>query len=73
MRRNYTTRKSNMVEYYDTVYDHIPDRPEVSRFINHPRKLVTINLSADPYRSWPVEIFNPETNPYIEKEMLYEG
>lgn len=64
MRRNFTIRKSNMVEYYDTVYDHIPDRPEVSRFINHPRKLVTINLSADPYYAQPLEIHHEPTFPF---------
>ena len=58
MRHNYTVRKSNMVEYYDNVYDFLPDHPNVSRIIDHARKLVTINRCADPYRAEPVEIYD---------------
>lgn len=65
MRHNYTVRRSNLAEYYDVVYDYLPDMPNVSKVINHPRKLVTINRSADPYYSRPVEVFNPDTNPYM--------
>ena len=61
MRHNYTVRKSSMTEYYDVIYDYIPDRPEVSEFINHPRKLRTINRSADPYYAQPLEIFHEPT------------
>lgn len=65
MRRNYTVRKSNLAEYYDTVYDFLPDYPHISRITDHPRKLVTINRCADPYRAEPVEVFNPDCNPYL--------
>ena len=65
MRRNFTIRKSSMVEYYDTVYDHIPDRPELRKIIDHTRKLVTINRCADPYYAQPVEVFNSDANPLL--------
>lgn len=64
MRRNYTVRRSNLAEYYDTVYDFLPDS-RISRVIDHPRKLVTINRCADLYRAEPVEINNPDCNPYL--------
>lgn len=57
MRRNYTVRPSTMPENYDVVYEFYPDRPEVSKIIDHRRKLVTINRSADPYFSVPVEVW----------------
>lgn len=53
-----------MTEYYDVIYDFIPDRPEVSEIINHPRKLRTINRSADPYYAKPLEIFHEPTFPF---------
>ena len=59
MRRNFTVRKSNIPAYYDRVYDFMPEQPLVSRIIDHRRKLVTINRSADPCRAEAVEI--PET------------
>lgn len=65
MRRNFTIRKSSLPEYYDTVYDYLPDMPHVSKIINHPRKLITINRSADPYYAHPMEVFNPDVNPYL--------
>ena len=57
MRRNYTVRPSTMPEKDDVVYEFYPDRPEVSKIIDHRRKLVTINRSADPYFSAPVEVW----------------
>ena len=57
MRRNHKTRPSSLVENYDVIYDFLPDQPHVSRIIDHPRKLVTINRCADPYRSEPIEIY----------------
>ena len=56
MRHNYSIRKSNIVDYFDTEYDFLPDQPYTSKIIDHPRKLVTVNLCADPYHSEPVEI-----------------
>ena len=60
MRHNYTVRKSALPEFYDTIYDFIPERPDVNRIINHPRKLVIINRSADPLNARSVEIYNPD-------------
>ena len=65
MRRNYTVRKSNLAEYYDVEYDFLPDHPLISRIIDHPRKLITINRCADPYYAQPVDVFNPDVNPYL--------
>ena len=56
-RRNYRDPEEN----YDIVYDSMPDRPEVSRIINHPRKLVTVNLAANPYLAEAVEVFRERT------------
>ena len=56
-RRNYLDPEEN----YDVVYDVMPDRPEVSRIINHPRKLITVNLSANPYMAEAVEVFRERT------------
>lgn len=64
MRRNFTIRKSTLPEYYDTVYDYLPDMPHVSKVTNHPRKLITINRSADPYYSHPMEVFHEPTFPF---------
>ena len=48
-------------ECYDIIYDALPDRPEVSRIVDHPRKLITINLMADAWASAPEEIFRDRT------------
>ena len=56
-RRNYRDPEEN----YDIVYDSMLDRPEVSRIINHPRKLVTVNLAANPYLAEAVEVFRERT------------
>ena len=56
MRRNHKTRPSSLVENYDVIYDFLPDLPHVSRIIDHPRKLVTVNRCADPFCSKPREI-----------------
>ena len=48
-------------ECYDVVYDAMPDRPEVSRIIDHPRKLITINLMANAWTAMPEEIFRDRT------------
>lgn len=56
-RRNYRDPE----ECYDTVYDAIPERPDISKIINHPRKLITINLCADPYIAQPEEVFHERT------------
>ena len=62
MRRNYPKRTCrDPEEHYDKVYDSMPDRPEVSRIINHPRKLITINLAANPYLAEAVEVFREHT------------
>lgn len=65
MRHNYTVRRSNLVDYYDTEYIFLADQPFVSRIIDHPRKLVLINRCADSRRAEPVELFNPDYNPYL--------
>ena len=65
MRRNYTVRRSNLEEYYDVEYDFMPNYPQIERVIDHPRKLVTINRCADPRYAQPVEVFNPDVNPYL--------
>lgn len=58
MRRNYPNRvHRDPEEHYDRIYDALPDRPNVSRIIDHPRKLVTINLCANPYTALPEEVF----------------
>ena len=51
-RRNYRDPEEN----YDHVYRAIPGEANVSRFINHPRKLVIHNTCANPYCSEPKEI-----------------
>lgn len=67
MRRNYTVRPSTLVENYDVIYEFYPDRPEVSKIIDHRRKLVTINMDADPYFSAPVVI------DFEEPKMLWDN
>lgn len=64
MRRNYTIRKSSLTEYYDVEYDFMPNHPNISRVIDHPRKLITINRCADLHYAEPYEVFNPDCNPY---------
>lgn len=62
MRRNYPKRIHRAPEeHYDVVYDNFPDRQHVSRIIDHPRKLITINLCANPYTAEPEEIFISRT------------
>lgn len=56
-RRNYRDPE----ECYDVVYDTIPDRPEIGRIIDHPRKLVTVNLCANPYTAQVEEVFYERT------------
>lgn len=46
MRHNYTTRRSNLEEFYDVVYDSFPELPYVFKIIDHSRKLTTINTDA---------------------------
>lgn len=46
MRKNYTVRRSDMVEYYDTEYISMPDAPQLWKIIHHNRKLVQINLDG---------------------------
>lgn len=53
-RRNYRDPE----EYYDVEYDTIPQMQDVSRIINHPRKLITVNLCANPYTDTVEEIFH---------------
>ena len=64
MRHNYTIRKSNLAEYYDVEYELIPDQPFTSKIINHPRKLITVNLCADPYRAAPQEVYHEPAFPF---------
>lgn len=62
MRRNYPRRTHrDPVENYDLVYDFFPDRQDVSRIIDHPRKLVTVNLCANPWTAEPEEVFVSRT------------
>jgi|GEM_PF-5681239 len=61
MRHNYTVRRSNLVENYDVVYKHIPEKQHVSRIIDHPRKLIIINMCCNPYDAMPEEIFYERT------------
>ena len=56
-RRNYRDPK----EYYDVTYDAFPELQDVSKIINHPRKLVTVNLCANPYTAQVQEIFYERT------------
>ena len=61
MRKNYPrTIRRDPEEYYDHVYECFPDRPDISRFILHPRKLVMHNLCANPYAAELVEIFRED-------------
>lgn len=46
MRHNYTTRRSNLEEFYDVVYDSFPELPHIFKIVNHSRKLITINTDA---------------------------
>lgn len=48
-------------EYYDVVYDTMPDRQHISRIIDHPRKLITVNLCADPWTAEVEETFTERT------------
>lgn len=58
MRRNYPRRTHrDPAENYDVIYDNLPERQNVSCIINHPRKLITINLCANPYIAMPEEVF----------------
>ena len=67
MCRNYPRRtRRDPEEYYDHIYRAIPGSPFVSRIIDHPRKLVTHNLCADPYAAIPEEI-------YLERTCFDEG
>ena len=43
-------------EHYDLVYDFFPDQQEVSRIIDHRRKLTTVNLCANPAIAQPLDI-----------------
>ena len=62
MRKNYPKRvHRDPEEHYDVVYDTIPERRETSRIIDHPRKLITINLCANPWTAEPEEIFYERT------------
>lgn len=48
MRKNYPrAAQRNPEEFYDHVYASYPDQPDISRIIDHRRKLVTINNCAD--------------------------
>jgi hypothetical protein len=66
-RRNYRDPE----EYYDVEYDTIPEMQDVSRIINHPRKLVTVNLCANPYTAQVQEIFYERTCYEDEVEKTY--
>ena len=44
MRRNYTIKRSDLVNYYDTVYHEIPGEPNLWKIIDHSRKLIIINI-----------------------------
>ena len=46
MRRNYTVRRSNLVDYYDEEYISIPEEPALWKIIDHRRKLIQINLDC---------------------------
>ena len=48
-------------EYYDHIYEDMPDRADVSKVIDHPRKLVIHNLCANPWTAMPEEIFYERT------------
>lgn len=62
MRRNYPKRvHRDPAECYDVIYDTMPDRQHISRIINHPRKLIIINLCANPWTAAPEEIFRERT------------
>ena len=62
MRRNYPRRTHRYpAENYDVVYDTIPERQNVSRIVDHPRKLITINLCANPCTAEVEEIFYERT------------
>lgn len=70
MRRNIPRRiRRNPEEHYDVIYNAFPDRPGMSRIIDHPRKLVTINLCADPWTAQPEEILYERTI-YEDEVML---
>lgn len=48
-------------EHYDHIYDDMPDRADVSKVIDHPRKLVIHNLCANPWTAMTEEIFYERT------------
>lgn len=58
MRRNHPKRRRALrpVERYDTEYISMPERPDVKRIINHPRKTVFINIDAWPLTEKEVEV-----------------
>lgn len=66
-RRNYRDPK----EYYDVTYDAFPELPDVSEIINHPRKLVIVNLCANPYTAQVQEIRYERTCYEDEVEKTY--
>ena len=62
MRRNYPRRTHrDPAENYDVIYDNLPERQNVSRIVDHPRKLITINLCANPWTAEVEEIFYERT------------
>lgn len=64
MRKNYR----NPEEHYDHVFECMPDQQDTRCIINHPRKLVTHNLCANPYTAQSREIFRERT--CYDKEVI---
>ena len=62
-RRNYRDPE----ECYDHIYRAMPEKPAVSRIIDHPRKLVTHNSCANPYIAVP-EVIDRERTCYEDDE-----
>lgn len=53
--------RRDIEESYDVTYAVMPDIPHISRIIDHPRKLIIINLCADPWNAQPEEIYREPT------------
>lgn len=62
-----TAARPDPAEHYDHIYRAIPEKPETSRIIDHPRKLVIINLCANPYTAVP-EAIDRERTCYDEED-----
>jgi len=62
MRHNYPPRTiRNIEDRYDKIYECHPEAPQVRQINNHPRKLIIINIAADPLYSIVEDIWEEKT------------